>query len=194
MNAIQKMASTKVGDKDESISGDDASVTPFHGPDRGSEYEHVLTEILDNNLCIKKAIKDCKIKTLRQFFDVCKDPDKINALKWKEGSQDLFLKDELKQELEMFPYFVNDLQNDYGKYSSGRIPLFGIERSQFEGFLDAGVKTTYEPDKAWEAQQQRDAVAITLIESFHKKHKLNIESVSKILNICWAWSIWEAII
>ena len=74
------MAYTKVGDKDESISGDDASVTPFNGPDRGSEYDHILTEILDN-----KAIKeDSKIKNLWRSFDVCKDHNKINALKWKD--------------------------------------------------------------------------------------------------------------
>ena len=128
-----KMASTKVGDKDESISGDDASpVTPFHGPDRGSEYDHILTEILDN-----KAIKDSKIKNLWCPFDVCKDPNKINALKWKDPNN------KIAKPLQ--------ISNDNGS-----------------------------------ALRMKFSVMTVFIK------KLGIKSKS--LNICWAWSIWEAII
>ena len=155
------MAYTKVGGKDESISGDDASVTPFNGPDRGSEYDHILTEILVDN----KAIKDSKIKNLWRPFDVCKDPNKINALKWKDPNN------KIAKPLQ--------ISNDNGS----------ALRMKFS--VPLASRTQSRPSKRvikrkFVCNHMRNTVMTVSIK------KLGIKSKS--LNICWAWSIWEAII
>ena len=96
-------------------------------------FKHLVSTVLDDKAPIKACLSDLGINTYRGLLDLMKDHNKVNSLKWRNGSTDEDLPDSMKDQLKFFPSFVNYLQNNHGTLMNHPINI--ISETTHDKFL-----------------------------------------------------------
>jgi len=131
------------------------------------KLNHVIKVVLDDRRSIKDGISSMKsIKTIHDLLDVCKDPNKVNAIKWRNPSNndaEEDLSDVDKEALLALPSYLMWLQNNHGTIENFPIDIMDkTNRNMFLNFLlmspeERGGKAdgtvTYDVQRARESEQ-----------------------------------------
>ncbi len=66
-------------------------------------FKLLVSTVLDDKTPIKACLSGLGINTYRVLLDLMKDHNKVNSLKWRNGSTDEDLPDPMKDQLKFFP-------------------------------------------------------------------------------------------
>lgn len=99
-------------------------------------FKHVVTVILGDKAPIKACLSGLGITTYRDLLDLMKDHNKVNSLKWRNGSADEDLPDYMKEQLMFVPSYLNYLQNNHGTMMNHPIDTINVAtRDKYNMFL-----------------------------------------------------------
>ncbi len=111
--------------------------------------ERVLVLVKDKGQ-VKNALKQESVTTIGQLRNILRDPNKINALKWKNNqNQEKDVSTVFKRSLREMESFINYTQNRTRPLSMGAVDLTGITPEEYEDFVSAGLPSfAYDDAKA----------------------------------------------
>jgi hypothetical protein len=114
-----------------------------------SYIERVLVLVKDKGQ-VKNALKQESVTTIGQLRNILRDPNKINALKWKNNqNQEKDVSTVFKRSLREMESFINYTQNRTRPLSMGAVDLTGITPEEYEDFVSAGLPSfAYDDAKA----------------------------------------------
>ena len=114
-----------------------------------SYIERVLVLVKDKGQ-VKKALEEKSVTTIGHLRNILRDPNKINALKWKNNqNQEKDVSTVFKRSLREMESFINYTQNRTRPLSMGAVDLTGITPEEYEDFVSAGLPSfAYDDAKA----------------------------------------------
>jgi len=117
--------------------------------------ERVLVLVKDKGQ-VKKALENNSVSTIGHLRNILRDPNKINALKWKNNqSQEKDVSTVFKRSLREMESFINYTQNRTRPLSMGAVDLAGITPDDYEDFVSAGLPSVAYDDARAQAAYDR---------------------------------------
>lgn len=117
--------------------------------------ERVLVLVKDKGQ-VKRALENESESTISHLRSILRDPNKINALKWKNNqSQEKDVSTVFKRSLREMESFINYTQNRTRPLSMGAVDLAGITPDDYEDFVSAGLPSVAYDDARAQAAYDR---------------------------------------
>eukprot|EP00984_Skeletonema_dohrnii_P033326 scaffold29515_cov85-Skeletonema_dohrnii-CCMP3373.AAC.2 len=127
--------------------------------DRDSRFiSHILRLIRDGGGKVELSIAEAK--TIGQLRETLRDPNLINALKWKDSAgNDKAVSSVFKKKLRQMESFINYSQNRWGPLYEGMVDITTTTPDEFDEFMSFGLgDIKYDEDKAIESSLRRKKV------------------------------------
>ena len=149
--------------------------------------EQVLVLVKDKGQ-VKKALENESVTTIGHLRSILRDPNKINALKWKNNENQLKdVSTVFKRKLREMESFINYTQNRTRPLAMGAVDLAGITPEEYEDFVSAGLPSfSYDDAKAQAAYDRNNKTSssdattrLALWNKYNIKNKDDFPYLSK---------------
>jgi len=120
--------------------------------------EQICILVQDHSGKVKACFANANATTIAAVRDILRDPNKINALKWKnDAGEERDLTTVFKQRLRQLESYINYSQNRWGPIYEGMVDMSGLDSDDLDTFISFGLgEVKYDEAKAIAASQRRN--------------------------------------